>query len=1376
MELMEEPGSRKSVSCDRDGPYYSTLNRPGRSPSTRSTPCRSTSRRSTPGQSTSGRSTSVCSRSTADRSTTPEAPPVPPATYHWEEVRRKRSVGGYPWTHLNKPPFDENTWVKYERDHVYEPVTPAASTDRISPPVMNPLKDENRHFLRIPLTEELVMADDTGSEPESEQQQHQQRRPNREKEDDEDDEDDDNDDDEEDDDGEDDNDDDNGIVNKKNLRSDESIYEGENENSSMGDVESGNTRMKVFQQKVKVKADILRSKLQGVTKRKPKQKIVMDTPNSEKPRRKFGQFATLPKKFTFNAPKVNFSTAFGHFSRRSADPNESSTDETKSVREETKSGRFSLPRFGLSRTSSESPKPSKSVKIGGSRLSIPGFRPRTWSDASKVSKPDSPKPRIMDFGTYPRIFSKRRKTNAANKAKTPPPSSDGGEPESNNYKRKDSFHRRFFRSHKESTPAPTEEQTATLAVEEELDEPPLQVSKESLAEFGDSDLQEVISLSDDCSRSKDAKSLSDHRAGVIEEIDSDEFFLREKGLSRGDVHISNYLSSEIRDVFRSNRTRSVEGVNDNDNGGVARNNRETSSGIATPVRPSRTNSLRRPIRHTVTDANTERSYVADRFSTMPKSFGGTRSLKKPEDDTPENIITSQTFEPSQNPVLPSGVPWRTSGRQTAAATVAHMPPKPPTRQRMSKFSTFDTRSMIDLSRKRSQSQIGFQPSMNFSETVPKAPMRRSRTSLAGSDHDISSAVADYGGRPSWAVNGSGAGVPTPPLRRSRMSLSVDADVEERSATAAYAVNGSASARSTGSTPPRPPPPRTTTTTSSAVAGYATVDKSSQSTATLLLPPQSPMRHRRKKSYDVIKSQEFGAFFTIPRSYSYCDRNARPSTTADTNSAAKLPPPSRPARAYNTLGPSRPLRRRLPVSEHEYGDVADDGSGRHRHDDDDGDDRNDGTAKAAAALCSGDVIEKMKLRPLPSPPPPPRKSRAADDMATPEPQRRRNTDSALVPFLDRRETSATSSNDFFADVSRALLASAAKNAVAICADDVSVAVQTDPSPAADDYLSDDHRDDGSCCSADSYDRPSKSTAAAAAATPRHLAPKTLTTAGSTTDRPRTRSSSQITEYVDRPTSGMSVTAADDCSCNGYAMVSDAAAAGGVTAVRAQCITVEELQVGRMIVADILGQRMAVDDMSGSSLKIAQFAAAAQHPSLQQDATAAVQASPACADDPMTTHVPQLQDDAASVQSSRVSSMYPEVDSDEDRASVLAAPTPPRRRSKPPSSPRSPATADHHDQGKNGCRPSGTVGAVDLSTADPSITELSCQLFRLCHSNVCSLFTKVVQQVVPEDTEKRRDLQAALCFLSIILAGLLILGFGNEKTIHHHHWDFQFPPNQ
>lgn len=582
------------------------------------------------------------------------------------------------------------------RDHVYEPVTPAASTDRISLPGKQTSRDESRLVIRIPLTEELVMADDTGSEPDDERRRSGE-------EDDVDDEEEDEEDDE--DDEEDDNDD--GKKQRQVTTTDESIYEGENENSSVGEAidasNGGTTRIKLFQQKVKVKADTLRAKLQGVTKRKPKQKIVVDGENGEKGRRKFGQFATLPKKFTFNAPKVNFSHAFN----RNTSRNSAAADADQSggsTADETKSGRFSLPRFGFSKTSSESPKPSKSGRMGASRLSIPSFRSRTWSDASKVSKPGSPKTRFMDFGTYPRIFSKQRgkASESANKSKTPPPPQPsatmtykaGDSPEPQGKSMKNSFRRRFFRSHKESTPAPTDEQTATLAVEEELDES--HVSKESLAEFGDSDLQEVISLSDDC-RSKDgAKSVSDHcrAAGVIEEIDSDEFFLREKGLSRGDVHISNYLSSEIRDVFRSNRTRSVEG-DDNDD---SNDNRGT--GTSKPARPSRTNSLRRPGR----TPNATGNAPADRFSTMPKSFGGTRP--KPEYDAPpENIITSQTFEPSVagGATLPSTfrAPWRTAHRDNV---VAHMPPKPPIRQRMSKFSTFDTRSMIDLSRKRSQSQ------------------------------------------------------------------------------------------------------------------------------------------------------------------------------------------------------------------------------------------------------------------------------------------------------------------------------------------------------------------------------------------------------------------------------------------------------------------------------------------------------------------------------------------------------------------------------------------------------------------------------------------------------------------------------------------------
>ncbi|KYQ52273.1 hypothetical protein ALC60_08888 [Trachymyrmex zeteki] len=41
------------------------------------------------------------------------------------------------------------------------------------------------------------------------------------------------------------------------------------------------------------------------------------------------------------------------------------------------------------------------------------------------------------------------------------------------------------------------------------------------------------------------------RRGVIEEIDSDEFFLRESGISQDDMNLGNYLTDEIRDVLRA---------------------------------------------------------------------------------------------------------------------------------------------------------------------------------------------------------------------------------------------------------------------------------------------------------------------------------------------------------------------------------------------------------------------------------------------------------------------------------------------------------------------------------------------------------------------------------------------------------------------------------------------------------------------------------------------------------------------------------------------------------------------------------------------------------------------------------------------------------
>lgn len=37
------------------------------------------------------------------------SPPIPPETYLWEEVKRLKEKGGYPWTHLEQPPVVETT-------------------------------------------------------------------------------------------------------------------------------------------------------------------------------------------------------------------------------------------------------------------------------------------------------------------------------------------------------------------------------------------------------------------------------------------------------------------------------------------------------------------------------------------------------------------------------------------------------------------------------------------------------------------------------------------------------------------------------------------------------------------------------------------------------------------------------------------------------------------------------------------------------------------------------------------------------------------------------------------------------------------------------------------------------------------------------------------------------------------------------------------------------------------------------------------------------------------------------------------------------------------------------------------------------------------
>lgn len=79
-------------------------------------------------------------------------------------------------------------------------------------------------------------------------------------------------------------------------------------------------------------------------------------------------------------------------------------------------------------------------------------------------------------------------------------------------------------------------------------------------------------------------------------------------------------------------------------------------------------------------------------------------------------------------------------------------------------------------------------------------------------------------------------------------------------------------------------------------------------------------------------------------------------------------------------------------------------------------------------------------------------------------------------------------------------------------------------------------------------------------------------------------------------------------------------------------------------------------------------------------------------------------------------------------------------------------------------------------DQSVLGLGGQFARACGNALkesgCNLMA--VLRASCKD-ENKRDLHIALIILIIIVAGLVLMGMGGDKSVHHHHWDFFNPPD-
>lgn len=121
-----------------------------------------------------------------------------------------------------------------------------------------------------------------------------------------------------------------------------------------------------------------------------------------------------------------------------------------------------------------------------------------------------------------------------------------------------------------------------------------------------------------------------------------------------------------------------------------------------------------------------------------------------------------------------------------------------------------------------------------------------------------------------------------------------------------------------------------------------------------------------------------------------------------------------------------------------------------------------------------------------------------------------------------------------------------------------------------------------------------------------------------------------------------------------------------------------------------------------------------------------------------------------------------------------PPPPTRRAK-----RKPAAHAHSesssDDGKP--RPSPRRMPPPIRAHEPTITEAGAQFLRVCHNSISrtirNMFNSFMSYI--SGTEDKKDVQMALVIFLVLIAGLIMFGLSDSRTIHHHHWEFFNPPD-
>nr|XP_003702165.2 PREDICTED: titin isoform X1 [Megachile rotundata] len=448
----------------------------------------------------------------------------------------------------------------------------------------------------------------------------------------------------------------------------------------------------------------------------------------------------------------------------------------------------------------------------------------------------------------------------------------------------------------------------TPSEEEEYDEE-MEEEEEAEPSSAQSDREQQQSSGSSCDR---------RRRGVIEEIDSDEFFLRESGLSQDDMNLGKYLTSEIRDALRPD----------------AMNALADDSMPIPPQRPMRKRSLRRqkegsiesyevmpPIRPKRDPNRARRSEsMDDQFRERTRSGSKHRIVYRTEGEPAELPV-----EPLDDIVVVKPVRRKSKSSQRSQSQIPEVdrPPSPvppvvpKRRKRLRKETPTERRNGEVAAICNGHTEWG------GADSAPEKPLPLPPTSMdqlpdeeAYTAEEIMATSEENIRMLATRLREEEYMEPAPvaPKRRSRSRGTSVAQDEDRTSHGAESLPEIGYAEEDI--------PRDDLDFGRDLSGYAIIDKRDK-------PPRPPPPRRKRDK-----------FATAPRPV----------------------PPKRPQRAYSTLGPSKSREINILTDAFETTLQTAESAPYIEIDSDDGEHKD---------LRSDQVLSKMQGRPLPAPPRPPR---------------------------------------------------------------------------------------------------------------------------------------------------------------------------------------------------------------------------------------------------------------------------------------------------------------------------------------------------------------------------------------------------------------------